>query len=227
MPSTSGDRLLLNNKNAGNQYHHCLYKYSSYGYERQVSATVTNNPSLWSKYHNEATKQQDRRGQLLLQTNCRSRQHASIVRLLLTWSSVSWSVPSPIVIQLIKSRKMRLVGHVTGIGQSVTAYRVLLAISEGKWPFGRSRHTREDNIKVTTQQNVRACAVLLWLRRGIGGKLLWPGEWNFGFQRCGEFLDPEKLLFSHEGFCSMDLFVYLMNQSVDQRKGVLWNRSKV
>ena len=47
---------------------------------------------------------------------------------------------SPKIIQVIKSRRMRWVGHVAHMGRGAITYRVLVGIPEGKKPFGRSRH---------------------------------------------------------------------------------------
>jgi len=124
-----------------------------------------------------------------------------------------WSSVSPIAIQLINSRQMRLMGHVTGIGQSVTAYGVLLVTPEGKWPLGRPRHTREDNINVTTQQNARACAVSSWLRKETGGNLLWPEELKFWFSKMRGISWPgETIILSWK--ILLHGFIHLFNQPV-------------
>jgi hypothetical protein len=49
---------------------------------------------------------------------------------------------------VIKSRKMRLVGHVAHMGDKRGAYRVLVGKPEGKRSLGRSRLRWEDNIKI-------------------------------------------------------------------------------
>ena len=51
------------------------------------------------------------------------------------------------IIQLIKSRRMKWVGHVAGMGNRRGAYRVLVRKPKGKRPLGRPRHRWEDNIK--------------------------------------------------------------------------------
>jgi hypothetical protein len=48
----------------------------------------------------------------------------------------------------MKSRKMINVGHAAHMGEKTNAYRILVANSEGKRPFGRTRHIREDTIKM-------------------------------------------------------------------------------
>jgi hypothetical protein len=40
---------------------------------------------------------------------------------------------------MIKSRRMRWVGHVARMGAKRNAYRILLGMSEGKRPLGRPR----------------------------------------------------------------------------------------
>jgi hypothetical protein len=51
---------------------------------------------------------------------------------------------SPNTIRMIKSRKVRWVGHVTGMGEKRNVYRILVERLEGKRPLGRPRHTWED-----------------------------------------------------------------------------------
>jgi hypothetical protein len=48
---------------------------------------------------------------------------------------------------MIKSRRMRLVGHVTLIGEKRNAYRILVGKGKGKRPLGRPRCTWVVNIK--------------------------------------------------------------------------------
>jgi hypothetical protein len=44
---------------------------------------------------------------------------------------------SPNIIRMIKSRKMRWVGHVARMGEKRNAYRILVGKQEGKRPLGR------------------------------------------------------------------------------------------
>jgi hypothetical protein len=46
---------------------------------------------------------------------------------------------SPIIIRIIKSRRMRWVGHVARMGEKRNAYRLLVGNPEGKRPLGRPR----------------------------------------------------------------------------------------
>jgi hypothetical protein len=51
---------------------------------------------------------------------------------------------SPSIIRIIKSRRMRWVGHVARMGEKRNAYRLLVA----KRPLGRRRHRWVDNIRM-------------------------------------------------------------------------------
>jgi hypothetical protein len=62
---------------------------------------------------------------------------------------------------MIKSRRMRWVGHVARVGQRRRVYRVLVGKTEGKRPLGRPRRRWEDNIKVDLEE-VR-CSVMDWI----------------------------------------------------------------
>jgi hypothetical protein len=50
--------------------------------------------------------------------------------------------------RVIKSRRMRWVGHVLCMGEGRGVYRVLVGRPEGKRPLGRPRRRWEDNIKM-------------------------------------------------------------------------------
>jgi hypothetical protein len=54
---------------------------------------------------------------------------------------------SPSIIRIIKSRRMRLMGHVARMGEKRNAYRFLVRKPEGKILLGRPRH-RRSNIKM-------------------------------------------------------------------------------
>jgi hypothetical protein len=53
---------------------------------------------------------------------------------------------------MIKSRRMRWVGHVARMGEGRGVYRVLVGRPERKSPLGRPRHRWEDNIKVDLRE---------------------------------------------------------------------------
>ena len=52
------------------------------------------------------------------------------------------------IVRVIKSRRIRWVGHVARMGQRRGVYRVLVGKPEGKRPLGTSRHIGEINIKI-------------------------------------------------------------------------------
>jgi hypothetical protein len=53
---------------------------------------------------------------------------------------------SPSIITIIKSRRMRRVGHVARMGEKRNVYRLLMGKPDGKRPLGRPRHMWVDNI---------------------------------------------------------------------------------
>jgi hypothetical protein len=57
-----------------------------------------------------------------------------------------YSSPSKIII--IKSRRMRWVGHVAQMGEKRNAYRLLVGKPDGKRPLGRRRRRLVDNIRI-------------------------------------------------------------------------------
>ena len=61
---------------------------------------------------------------------------------------------SPDIIRVIKSRRMRWVGHVACMGEWRGAYSVLEGKPYGNRPLGRPKHSWEDNIKVYVQEGM-------------------------------------------------------------------------
>ena len=59
---------------------------------------------------------------------------------------------SPNIVRGRKSRRMRLAGHVAGMGERKVAYRVLEGKPEGKRALRRPRRRWEDNIKMDLQE---------------------------------------------------------------------------
>jgi hypothetical protein len=59
---------------------------------------------------------------------------------------------SPNIFQVMKSRRVRWVGHVACMGESRDAYGVLVGKPEGNRPFGRPRHRWEDNLMMDLQE---------------------------------------------------------------------------
>jgi hypothetical protein len=56
------------------------------------------------------------------------------------------------IITIIKSRRMRLAGHVARIKGNRSACRILVGKPEGKRPLGRPRRRWEDNIKMDLRE---------------------------------------------------------------------------
>ena len=73
-------------------------------------------------------------------------------------------------LRVIKSRRMRWVGHVARMGERRGVYRVLVGKPEGKRPLERPRRRWEDNIKMDFRKlDVGAWTGSNWFGIGIGG----------------------------------------------------------
>jgi hypothetical protein len=59
---------------------------------------------------------------------------------------------SPSIIRIIKSRRMRWVGHIVRMGEKRNAYRLLVGKPEGKRPLGRPRRMWVDNIRMDLRE---------------------------------------------------------------------------
>jgi len=68
---------------------------------------------------------------------------------------------SPNIVRVIKLRRMRLVRHVSHMGESRGIYRVLVEKPEGKTPLGRLRCRWEDNIKMNHKEV--GCGGMDWI----------------------------------------------------------------
>jgi hypothetical protein len=77
---------------------------------------------------------------------------------------------SPRIIRMIKSRRMRWVGHVSRMGEKRNAYRILVGNPEGKRPLGRPMRRWVDNIKMDLGE--MGWIGSNWLRIGASGGLL-------------------------------------------------------
>jgi hypothetical protein len=60
---------------------------------------------------------------------------------------------SPSIIRIIKSRRMRWVGHVARMGHKRNAYRILVGKPKGKRPLVRPRRRWVGNIKTDLREN--------------------------------------------------------------------------
>jgi hypothetical protein len=79
---------------------------------------------------------------------------------------------SPNIVRVIKSRRMRLAGHVARMGEGRGVYRVLVGRPEGKRPLERPRHRWEGNIKMDLREIGMGRTGFNWLRIGSSGGLL-------------------------------------------------------
>jgi hypothetical protein len=59
---------------------------------------------------------------------------------------------SPSIIRIIKSRRMRWVGHVARMGEKRNPYRLLVGKPEGRRPLGRPRRRWVDNIRIHLEE---------------------------------------------------------------------------
>ena len=64
---------------------------------------------------------------------------------------------SPNIVRVIKSRRMRWVGHVARIEEGRGVHKVLVGKPEGKRPLGRPRRRWEDTIKMDLEEVGRVC----------------------------------------------------------------------
>ena len=68
---------------------------------------------------------------------------------------------SPNIVRVIKSKRMRWVGHVARMGEERGVYRVLVGKPEGKRPLGRPRRRWVDNIRMDLQE--AECGYMDWI----------------------------------------------------------------
>ena len=61
------------------------------------------------------------------------------------------------IVRVVKSRRLRLAGHVARMGERRVVRRVLVGKPEGRRPLGRHRRRWEDNIKMDLQDVGRGC----------------------------------------------------------------------
>jgi hypothetical protein len=74
---------------------------------------------------------------------------------------------SPSIINIIKSRRMRMTGHVARMGAERNACRILVGKPKGRIPLGRPRLRWVDNIKMDHRE-----IGLIWLGIGTRGGLI-------------------------------------------------------
>ena len=64
---------------------------------------------------------------------------------------------SPNIVRVVKSRRMRWVGHVPCMEEERGVHKVLVGKPEGTRPLGRPRRRWEDNIKMDLEEVGRDC----------------------------------------------------------------------
>jgi hypothetical protein len=92
-------------------------------------------------------------------------------------------------LRMVKSRRMRWVGHVACMGEGRGEHRVLVGKLEGKRPLGRPRRRWEDNIKVDLQEVGGGCGDWMELaqdRKRLTGTCKYGNE-LLGSIQCREF----------------------------------------
>ena len=77
---------------------------------------------------------------------------------------------------LCMSRRLRWTGHVAGIEEGRSAFKILKSIPTGTRPLGRPRRRWEDNIRMLGIGLIR-------LRIWIIGKPLWMPHWTSRFHK--------------------------------------------
>jgi len=65
------------------------------------------------------------------------------------------------MVWVIKSRRMRWVGHVARMGERRGVYRVVMRKPEGKRPLGRPTRRCKDNIKMDLKEV--GCGSMAWI----------------------------------------------------------------
>ena len=107
----------------------------------------------------------------------------------------------PSIFRVMKSRRIRWVGHVARMVDMRCAYKILVGRPEGKWPLGRPRRRREKILKyILKKQGQEAWSGLMWVRLGTGGGHLLMRWWIYEFHGI-EWISwvAENLLASQEG----------------------------
>jgi hypothetical protein len=75
----------------------------------------------------------------------------------------------PNIVRVVKSRRMRWVGHLARMEEGRGVYRVLVGKPEGKRPMGRPRRRWEENIKMDRQEVGGSCGDWIELARDRDG----------------------------------------------------------
>jgi len=94
------------------------------------------------------------------------------------------------IVRVIKSRRMRLAGHVVHMGEERGVYWFVVRKPEGRRPLGRRRRRRVDNIRIDLQEV--GCGYMDWIGLAQDRQVADAcdcGNEPSGSVKCGEFLD--------------------------------------
>ena len=142
----------------------------------------------------------------VLGENSRTKAEAAIkLRKLHNDDYVSHTI-SPYIVDVIKSRRIRWVGHVASTGEKWNAYRVLVSKIEGK---GTLRNLGIDVRTILTwilkKYDGSAWIGVMWFKVGTCGEILYVGNEMSGAIKVGiTWLDKEVRV-SEDGPCCMTL----------------------
>ena len=82
-------------------------------------------------------------------------------------------VYSPIIVRVIKSRRLKWAGHVARMEEGRSAFKILTGKPTRKRPLVRPRRRWEDNIRIDLEEiGINQGIGLIWLRIGIVGEPL-------------------------------------------------------
>jgi hypothetical protein len=91
---------------------------------------------------------------------------------------------------MIKSRRVRWVGHVIRMGEKRSPYKILMGKLEGKRPLGRPRGRWEDNNRMDLREI--GWDGMDWVDLALNrdnGRPLSTRSWAFGFPNCWDILE--------------------------------------
>jgi hypothetical protein len=116
---------------------------------------------------------------------------------------------SPSIIRIVKSRRMKWVGHVARMGEKRNVYRILVEKPEGKRPLQRPRHRWVNIGWIMERWDGVMWTGLVLLRIGTGGALLCIRCWTFGFHKMlGFYRVVTQLVDSWVVLSSIELVTY-------------------
>jgi len=84
-----------------------------------------------------------------------------IIIIIIIMEELNGLYSSPNIVRVIKSRRMRLAGHVARMCEERVVYRVLVGKPKGKRPLGRHRRRWVDNIRMDIEEV--GCGYMDWI----------------------------------------------------------------